>query len=203
MQHKKFLQLTYCLTNGMSRIVRMMQQQGFNHLSVAILRWTRSLEPCTYVEWNGKIHPLSGSPESLRQMSWDSLWQIEHCISANHISQSDSPGDIQVLMSEYETQLAYLGQSGSLCMQMIEVQVHSNFHHRPTNAAAMPQISWYRYPISLRVSLCQIGWVNMQWSIGHNDMCPGLSGAQENPGHFFLTDQALHICQSHLSIKTD
>jgi hypothetical protein len=39
--------------------------------------------------------------------------------------------------------------------------------------------------------------------MGHNDMCPGLPAAPENPGHIFMTDEALLIGQFHLSIKTD
>jgi len=34
-------------------------------------------------------------------------------------------------------------------------------------------------------------------------MCPGLSGALENPRHIFVTDPALHIRHSHVAIKTD
>jgi len=66
-------------------------------------------------------------------------------------------------MSEYETRLAYSWQSGSFCTHKSKVQVHQNFHLRPANVAAMPRISWHRYSISLRLSLCQMRYADMQW----------------------------------------
>jgi len=97
---------------------------GFNYLPVANLTCTRGLKLRTYFEWQWKIHTLSGALQSLQQKSWDSSWQMEHCISANSILQYNSLGDIQVLMSKYETQLSYLWQRGSFCLHIIEIQVY-------------------------------------------------------------------------------
>jgi hypothetical protein len=52
--------------------------KGFNQSSVVNLRFTGSLKPGMYLECKSTIHPLLGAPESLWQMSYDSLWQIEH-----------------------------------------------------------------------------------------------------------------------------
>jgi len=177
--------------------------KGFNQSAVAKLRYTGSLMPRTYLKCKSKSHLLSCALESRLQMSYDSLWQIEHCISANRIQQEDSICDIQVLMSEYETRLTNLWQSGSVCPHMIEVQVHRNLNLRPANSPAMPRVSWHRYWVLLRLSVCQMGYANMQWSIGNNHMSRALSGTPENPVLIILTDPALRSCQSHLSIKTD
>jgi len=63
----------------------------------------------------------------------------------------------------------------------------SKFRWSGTSTIGQPMLR-HSYTILLRLPLYQIGIQTMQWSIGHDDMCPGLSGATENPWHLFIHD---------------
>jgi hypothetical protein len=116
--------------NGLSWILRMMQQRALKHLSVMILRRTRNLWPSTHRRRKSEpctIQPLSGAPEIPGHMPYVmSLVSIDHALQ---ICQSNLP-TLYVMellnscVSIWDTDMADPGQRCSVCCHLIQVQVH-------------------------------------------------------------------------------
>jgi len=107
-----------------------------------------------------------------------------------------------VLMSEYETQLAYLWHNRSFCWHMIEVQVHQIVwvtYHYDRLITAYLSIAFGIKTVQAILSPCvRIFMAKPQLLLAYG----GSSGAPVNPGHMIVTDLSQHIGQSHLAIQT-